>query len=78
MAQIDWLATLSPSAALDAERAIRTQLKTLEAFPTAGRAINAVERKWPIPFGRDGFVAVYRIETDRVVIARLFHSRQDR
>lgn len=78
MAQIDWLSELSPSAAAEAEQAIRTQLKTLAAFPAAGPAINADERKWPIPFGRDGFVAVYRIEPDRVVIARIYHGRQDR
>lgn len=77
-AQIDWLARLSPSAALDAETAIRTQLKTLAVFPSVGRAINPEERQWPIRFGRDGFIVIYRIEADRVVIGRIFHSRQDR
>ena len=78
MAQIDWLEHLSPSAALEAEQAIRTQLSTLTLFPAAGAQINESERKWPIRFGRDGFVAVYRIEPDRIVIGRIFHSRQDR
>lgn len=61
-----------------AERAIRDQFKALEAFPAAGRAIGFEDRKWPIPFGRDGFVAIYRIEADRIVIGRIFHCRQDR
>lgn len=78
MAQIGWLETLSPPAARAAERVIRDRLKALEAFPAAGRAIDADERQWPIPFGRDGFVAIYRIEPDRLVIARIFHSRQSR
>ena len=78
MAQIDWLARLSPSAALDADKAIRAGLKTLAPFPSAGRAISPRDRKWMIPFGRDGFTVIYRIEPDRVVVGRIFHSRQDR
>lgn len=78
MAQIDWLEALSPRAARAAERAIRDQFKALQAFPAAGRAIGVEDRKWPIPFGRDGFVAIYRIEVDRIVIGRIFHCRQDR
>lgn len=78
MAQIDWLEPLLPRAAWAAERAIRDQFKALEAFPAAGRAIGVEDRKWPIPFGRDGFVAICRIEIDRVVMGRIFHCRQDR
>ena len=78
MAQIDWLARLSPSAAADADAAIRHGLKSLEVFPAAGRATNQEERKWVVPFGRDGFIVIYRIEGDRVVIGRLLHGRQDR
>ena len=78
LAQIDWLAALSPKAALEAEQAIRSQLRTLSLFPAAGARISASERKWPIRFGRDGFVAIYRIDRRRVVIGRIHHSRQDR
>jgi plasmid stabilization system protein ParE len=78
MAQLDWLAELSPSAALEAAEIIKGGLRTLGQFPLAGRAVSVDERKWPIAFGRDGFTAIYRIERDRVVIARIFHSRQDR
>jgi|TARA_R100000149_G_scaffold66473_1_gene45997 plasmid stabilization system protein ParE len=78
IAQIDWLVGLSPSAALHAETVIRAGLETLVVYPRAGRSINAAERKWVIPFGRDGFVVIYRIEADRVVIGRIFHSSQSR
>lgn len=78
MAQIDWLSKLSPPASVKAEAAIRDHLKMLAVFPTAGRAINPEERQWVIPFGRDGFIAIYTIEPDRVVIGRILHSRQDR
>ncbi len=78
IAQIDWLVGLSPSAALHAETVIRTGLQTLAVFPEAGRSVNRAERKWVIPFGRDGFVVIYRVEADRLVIGRIFHARQDR
>lgn len=78
MAQIDWLARLSPVAAADADTAIRHGLKSLEVYPAAGRAINPKERKWVVPFGRDGFIVIYRIEADRVLVGRIFHGRQDR
>ncbi|MGV8928138.1 MAG: type II toxin-antitoxin system RelE/ParE family toxin [Brevundimonas sp.] len=78
MARIDWLAALSPSASVKAEAAIRDHLKMLAVFPSVGRAINPDERKLVIPFGQDGFVAIYKIEADRVVIGRIFHSRQHR
>jgi plasmid stabilization system protein ParE len=78
LTHVDWLAEMSPKAALEAGRAIREQLLTLATFPLAGRVVANDERKWPIPFGRDGFVVIYRVEPDRVVIARIFHSRQDR
>jgi len=78
MAQINRLAALSPEVARSAEQATRRQLRTLAEFPAAGHAISDEERKWPLRFGRDGFVAIYRIEQDRVVIGRIHHSRQDR
>lgn len=77
-AQLDWLDSLSLKAARDAQSAIKSQLRTLAMFPAAGPAAADGERDWPIRFGRDGFVAVYRIEPDRVVIARIFHGRQRR
>jgi len=78
MARIDWLAALSPSASVKDEVAIHDHLKMLAVFTSVGRAINPEERKLVIPFGRAGFVAIYRIEPDRVVIGRIFHSRQNR
>ncbi len=78
IAQIDWLVGLSPSAALHAETVIRAGLQTLAVFPEAGRSITTAERKWVVPFGRNGFVVIYRIEADRLVIGRIFHSRQSR
>ena len=78
MAQIEWLAALSSAGSLKAEAAIRDHLKMLAVFPSVGRAINREERKLVVPFGRDGFVAIYRIDPDQVVVGRILHSRQDR
>ncbi len=76
--QVDWLASLSPRVARNAQRKINKGLRTLARFPVAGVELETGDREWPIPFGRDGYVVVYRIEPERVLIARIFHSRQDR
>jgi plasmid stabilization system protein ParE len=77
MAQIVWLEGFSPTTARAAHRAITNSLRTLAEFPKAGRAVGE-EREWPIRFGRDGFVVVYMIEADKVIVGRIFHGRQDR
>ena len=77
MAQIDWLEAMSPDAAQSARETIKDSLRALAQFPMAGFAVGD-EREWPIWFGRDGFVVVYRVRSDRVEIGRIFHSRQNR
>lgn len=74
----DWLAQQSPAAARKVAGEIADALRLLGQFPHAGYAATEDEREWPIRSGRDGYVAVYRVEKDRVVIGRIFHSRQDR
>jgi hypothetical protein len=31
-----------------------------------------------VPFGRDGYVFLYRVEPKAVVVARIFHGREQR
>lgn len=78
MAQIDWLAERSPSAARKLAKAVADGLRLLSEFPYAGRDVGDGEREWPIRLGRHGLIAVYRIEPDRLVIGRLFHTSEDR
>lgn len=76
--QIDWLLDRSPGAARTAEQTIKASLRNLAQFPFAGRETDAGEREWHIRIGRNALIVVYRIEPDRVVIGRIFDSRQDR
>ena len=78
LSHIEWLASQSPSAARAARTAILSGLRTLAQFPASGRKTETGEHEWPIRFGRGGFIAVYRIERDRVIVGRIFDMRQDR
>lgn len=35
-------------------------------------------RRLIVPFGRNGYVIEYRVDPDRVIVARVFHSLEDR
>jgi plasmid stabilization system protein ParE len=76
--QLDWLLERSPRAARKAEQTIKASLRNLAQFPFAGRATDTGEREWPIRIGRNALIVVYRIKPDRVVIGRIFDSRQER
>lgn len=74
-----FLATKSPSAARKALERVAAGLKSLESFAERGRAAgNPAFRELTIRFGRDGYVAQYRVEAAIVVVARIFHSREFR
>lgn len=73
-----FLVETSPRAA---ERAVDTIIRALAGlsdFPERGPEIGEGLRELIIPFGASGYVAQYRVQADRVVVARLFHMREDR
>jgi hypothetical protein len=35
-------------------------------------------RELDVPFGRYGYVIVYRVDPDAVVVARIFHTHENR
>ena len=78
LGQTEWLAERSPKAARNLARSVKDGLRLLAQFPHSGRDIGDGEREWIIRFGRAGLVAVYRVEGDRVIIGRLFHTSQNR
>jgi plasmid stabilization system protein ParE len=74
-----WLADKNPEAAERAARAIIDGLMGLGVFPLMGaRAASGGGRELAIDFGRDGYVARYRVDGDRVVVTRIFHAREQR
>lgn len=73
-----FLVEVSPDAALRAIDVIETALRRLSLYPDSGRRAAGDHRELPIRFGSGGYVAQYRIDPDAVVIARIFHMREDR
>jgi plasmid stabilization system protein ParE len=69
-----------PMAGERAVTAILAAFRRLESYPLIGRPFreNALLRELVIPFGRTGFVALYRSENgrQRVVILAIRHQRE--
>ena len=75
---IDWLAEQSPDVARNGATRIFSALDRLDTFSLLGRETGRDTRDLVIRFGRDGFVARYRIVADGVVVERVFHGLQER
>jgi plasmid stabilization system protein ParE len=73
-----FLAELSPHAAERAMNLIEVALRRLSAYPETGRPSMDGRRDLPIRFGASGYIVQYRVDPDAVVIARIFHMREDR
>ncbi len=74
-----FLAAKNPAVAHRAVRSIREGMRTVEAHPAAGRPVETLKpgyREWLIPFGSSGYVALYRPETDRIVVLAVRHQRE--
>jgi addiction module RelE/StbE family toxin len=70
----------NPTAAKHAVQTIRSGVKLLAHQPIAGRPAEgkaAGFREWHIHFGSSGYVALYRMEPDAIVIANVRHGREE-
>jgi plasmid stabilization system protein ParE len=75
----DFLAAKDRNAAKRAVRAIRQGVKVLARHPQIGRPAAEMEpafREWVIAFGASGYVVLYRLEADRVVLLAVRHGRE--
>ncbi|RYF92491.1 MAG: type II toxin-antitoxin system RelE/ParE family toxin, partial [Caulobacteraceae bacterium] len=76
---LDFLAPKSPSATRRARDALVRAITSLDEFAERGRPTgNAGVRELIVPFGSAAYIVTYRIEADRVLVARLHHSREGR
>lgn len=75
---IDFLEALSPNAAIRAANVIRDGINDLKRFPDSGPLIADRVRQKAIRFGDSGYVVQYRVDPAHIVIARVFHMREDR
>jgi plasmid stabilization system protein ParE len=74
-----FLAPKNPDAARRAVRAIRQGVKALAAHPEAGRPVDDLPlefREWQIPFGADGYIALYRYGGGVVAMLAVRHGRE--
>ncbi|PSJ81228.1 type II toxin-antitoxin system RelE/ParE family toxin [Neisseria iguanae] len=63
-------------AARRAIQTIRETLNKLAAFPAGGRFFDDDYREWPVPFGNWGYLVLYRIEPEAVIIVAIKHQRE--
>lgn len=70
----------NPAAAVKAVKAILSQGDNLGLMPYKGTALVSKPnvRKWPVEFGKSGYVIHYVVTDDAVVISKVYHGRQDR
>jgi toxin ParE1/3/4 len=69
----------NPGAAQRAARRIREAAAVLRERPELGRVVEGEEfRDLVAPFGGGAYVLRYRIDDDAVVVARVWHSREER
>lgn len=74
-----FLASKDINAAKRAANAIRQGGKVLGQQPGIGRPIEDMDpeyREWLIDFGDSGYVAMYRIEADEVMVLAVRHQRE--
>jgi plasmid stabilization system protein ParE len=71
---------VSPAASQKASRALREAIRPLDMFPERGRPSEGRPdvRELVVKFGSAAYVLRYRVEDKRVVVAAIFHSREDR
>jgi len=74
-----FLVEKNSSAAREAIKAVRTHVNILAEQPGAGRPAEHMDpefREWIIPFGGSGYIALYRLDGEKVVILAVRHQRE--
>lgn len=75
----DFLAGRNPDAATDAMEAILAGAGSLSTLANRGApAMGPNARKHFVPFGRSAYVIIYQVQSERVLITRVFHGLEDR
>ncbi len=74
-----YLLPRSADAATRAIKAIRDGVRVLASQPGVGRPLEDMDpefREWLVDFGDSGYVVLYRIDRDDVVILAVRHQRE--
>jgi plasmid stabilization system protein ParE len=73
-----FLAAKSPRSAQRAAQRIIEGIDLLALFPHSGVVVKGDIRNAFIRFGRSGYVVRYKIESDAVLITRIWHGKERR
>ena len=73
-----FLAEHDANAARRAGDKIKAGLRSLNRMPARARRISGDLYEMDVHFGQSGYVVQFRIGRNAVVIARIFHMREDR
>jgi plasmid stabilization system protein ParE len=68
----------APRAAGEAVDILITAAQSLAESPERGQWVSTGLRELVVPFGSAGYVLQYRVGPLRVIIARIFHTLEDR
>jgi plasmid stabilization system protein ParE len=74
-----FLKTQNPDAARRAISTIRQGVRVLAKHPEIGKPVPDLDpayRSWPIAFGTGGYLALYRIDRQNLVILAVRHFRE--
>jgi plasmid stabilization system protein ParE len=73
-----WLTARDPRAAIEASHLLEEAIYSLSAHPLRGRPVDETLRELTVRFGRDGYIIRYKVISKRVMIARIWHSLEQR
>jgi plasmid stabilization system protein ParE len=74
-----FLASKNPEAATRAVQSIRAGVRILASQPRVGHPAEDLDpefREWLIRFGQSGYLVLYRIEGDEVILLSIRHGRE--
>ena len=74
-----FLLSKSPDAAIRAVQAIRAGVRILASQPRIGHPAEDMDpdfREWRIPFGKSGYLVLYRLDKEDAVLLALRHGRE--
>ena len=67
----------SPSASMRMGETLKGALRSLAEMPLRTPIRNSGHELF-VPFGDAGYMVTYRVEQGRVLVTRIFHTREDR
>ncbi|MGB6231539.1 MAG: type II toxin-antitoxin system RelE/ParE family toxin [Litorimonas sp.] len=76
----DFMDEVAPDLTVSMIEALFSGFEVIAAMPGIGRSVSDMTalRQWPIKFGRSAYIALYEEIGVEVIIARVYHSREDR